>query len=83
MGANGDGRRRFVVRNEFGIVAVEVCGGPGRERLRIEDLRTQATVELDPLELESLAWCTHADLAAFLDPGRTRWQNEDGVGGVG
>lgn len=79
---NWDGRRaaggerpRFVVRNEFGIVAVELCGPPGRERLRIEDLRTHATVELDALELESLAWCTHGDLAAFLDPGKTRWQS--------
>ena len=71
------GLRRTVVRSEFGIVAVEVRGAQGRERLRIEDLRTQAAVELDPLELESLAWATHGDLAALLDPGRTRWPSED------
>jgi hypothetical protein len=68
---------RIVVRNEFGIVAVELCGDPGRERLRISDLRTDASVELDALELESLAWAQHRDLADLLDPGRTRWQRED------
>lgn len=68
---------RLVLRNEFGIVAVEVCGAPGRQRLRISDLRGHASVDLDPLELESLAWATHRDLAGLLDPGRTRWQDED------
>lgn len=67
------------MRNEFGIVAVELCGPPGRERLRIEDLRTEAQVELDALELESLAWATHRDLATLLDPGHTRWRDQDGA----
>lgn len=67
----------LVVRNEFGVVAVELCGPPGRERLRIADLRTEAHVELDALELESLAWSRHRDLAALLDPGNTRWVSED------
>ena len=67
------GARRIVVHNEFAIAAVELSGGPGRERLSIEDLRTGACVELDALELESLAWISHADLARFLDPGQTRW----------
>lgn len=74
-----NGRRppeRIVVRNEFGIVAVSVCGPPGRERLRIEDLREGAAVELDPLELESLAWASHGDLAALLDPSLTRWRSD-------
>jgi hypothetical protein len=79
---NGDGHGaatpgRFVVRNEFGIVAVELCGEPGRERLKISDMRTDASVELDALELESLAWAQHRDLADLLDPSKTRWQNED------
>ncbi len=72
MTANA-GRRRIVVHNEFAIAAVELSGEPGRERLSIEDLRTGTCVELDALELESLAWVSHADLAQFLDPGRTRW----------
>ena len=68
---------RRVLRNEFGSVAIEVCGPPGRQRLRISDMRGHASVDLDPLELESLAWATHGDLAALLDPGLTRWQHED------
>lgn len=71
--------RRLVVRNEFAVVAIEICGPPGRERLRIEDLRAHATVELDALELESLAWATHGDLSALLDPGLTRWRSENGA----
>ena len=67
---------KLIVRNEFGVVSVEVCGPQGRERLKIADLRTSAAVELDPLELESLAWASHRDLATLLDPGRTRWRPE-------
>jgi len=67
---------RLIVRNEFAIVAVEACGAPGRSRLRIHDLRTDAAVELDALELESLAWATHRGLAGLLDPSLTRWQSE-------
>lgn len=65
--------KRIVVQNEFAIAAVELRGEPGRARLSVEDLRTGASVELDALELESLAWVSHADLARFLDPSRTRW----------
>ena len=75
--------RRLVVRNEFAVVAVELYGAPGRERLRIEDLRARAVVELDALELESLAWCRHTDLKDFLDPGKTRWQSEVDLEGPG
>jgi hypothetical protein len=67
---------RFVLRSEFAMVGVEIRGESGRERLRIEDLRTAVSVELDPLELECLAWARHADLASLLDPGLTRWQSE-------
>ncbi|MBO0873705.1 MAG: hypothetical protein J2P19_09955 [Pseudonocardia sp.] len=67
---------RLVVRNEFAAVAVSVRGsGPGCTGLRVEDLRTRQVVELDALELESLAWARHRDLAPLLDPGRTRWAN--------
>ncbi|MEA2323682.1 MAG: hypothetical protein QOD81_3532, partial [Solirubrobacteraceae bacterium] len=41
------------------------------------DLRSGAAVELDALELECLAWSTHADLAPLLDPSLTRWPHED------
>lgn len=71
-----DAAERIVVRNEFAVVAVELRGDRGRERLRIEDLRAHAVVELDALELESLAWASHADLSPLLDPGRTRWRTK-------
>lgn len=68
---------RLVVRNEFAIVAVDLRGEPGRQRIRVEDLRTEAAIELDALELESLAWASHRDLVALLDPSLTRWPSED------
>ena len=65
---------RLVIRNEFAVVAVTVRdAGSARPRLLIEDLRTGQTVALDALELESLAWARHKDLAPLLDPSRTRW----------
>ncbi|MGW5063405.1 hypothetical protein ACWEQ2_40070 [Streptomyces sp. NPDC004096] len=68
----------MVIRNEFAVVAVTVRdAGSARPRLLIEDLRTRQTVELDALELESLAWSQHKDLAPLLDPSRTRWANSD------
>jgi hypothetical protein len=69
---------RMIVRNEFAVVAVTVRdAGSARPRLLIEDLRTRQTVELDALELESLAWSQHRDLAPLLDPSRTRWANSN------
>lgn len=69
---------RIIVRSEFAVVGVTVRDpGLGRARLRIEDLRTQQVVELDALELESLAWALHGDLATLLDPSRTRWAGAD------
>lgn len=65
----------FVMRNEFAIVRVEVVGSPQRRRLRIEDMRSGVSVELDALELESLAWARHLDLMPLLDPNLTRWQS--------
>ncbi|OAP27727.1 MULTISPECIES: hypothetical protein [Amycolatopsis] len=65
---------RVLVRNEFAVVGVTVReSGGGRSRLRIEDLRTRQAVELDALELESLAWARHDDLSPLLDPSRSRW----------
>jgi hypothetical protein len=65
----------LVLRNEFASVSVRLCDPGGRPRLLIEDLRTQQTVELDPTELESLAWARHEDLFPLLDPSLTRWAN--------
>jgi hypothetical protein len=64
---------RVVLRNEFAIVNVTIVGHGPHQRLRIEDQRAQVSVELDPLELECLAWARHGDLAPLLDPNATRW----------
>jgi len=66
------------LRNEFAHVRVSLHDPGDRPRLQIEDLRTQQTVELDPMELESLAWARHIDLAPLLDPGLTRWADLGG-----
>ena len=66
---------RLVVRSEFGCVSVGIVGPQSRPRLRIEDLRTRQWIELDAIELESLAWARHNDLSPLLDPSATRWTN--------
>ncbi|MGV9799456.1 hypothetical protein ACWDTP_15525 [Mycobacterium sp. NPDC003449] len=63
----------IVIRNEFAYVQVRLRDPGGRPRLVIEDLRTGRTIELDAIELESLAWARHEDLAPLLDPSQTRW----------
>jgi hypothetical protein len=63
----------FVVSNEFATVRVTLDADDGRNRLRLEDLRTGRVGFLDALELESLAWSQHSDLAPLLDPNLTRW----------
>lgn len=70
--ASGD----LIIQNEFGIVAVSQVGRKGLERLRIEDLRTGVSTDLDALELESLAWAKHEQLGSLLDPSLTRWRHE-------
>lgn len=66
---------RLVARNEFACVSVQLVGPRGRQRLRIEDLRTRQWIDLDAIELESLAWASHADLDPHLNPSATRWTN--------
>ncbi len=65
---------RLIVRNEFAAVAISLRpSGQSRSRLLITDLRTGQGVELDALELESLAWARHQDLSPLLDPSQSRW----------
>ena len=70
---NDDGLGRIIVQNEFACVSVRLRDPGGRPRLLIEDFRTRKTVELDAIELESLAWAQHNDLSPLLDPSLTRW----------
>lgn len=65
-----------MIRNEFALVGLQVASRDGCSRLRIEDLHTQRAIELDALELETLAWSAHADLAPLLDPSYARWTDD-------
>lgn len=64
---------RIIVRNEFACVSVYLRDPGRRPRLCIQDLRTGQTIELDAIELESLAWAMHKDLFPLLDPSAIRW----------
>lgn len=65
-------KQEATLRNDFGVVRVEVVEGP-TQGLRITDVRTDQSIVLDPLELECLAWAEHDALRPLLDPSRTRW----------
>lgn len=71
---------RLILRSEFAVVSVHLVGPHGRQRLRVEDLRTKQAIELDAIELESIAWARHRDLAPHLDPSATRWTNHEDEG---
>lgn len=43
-------------------------------RLEIRDRESGLSICLDALELLSLSWCTHNDLAALVDP--SRWSRD-------
>lgn len=74
----GDGAgTQETISSEFGNVRVRAVGPHYRRRLRIDDLRTGQSTELDALELESLAWAPHRSLAPLLDPSATRWVDHD------
>ena len=65
------------LRNEFAAVSVEQDHSGNGPRLKIRDAHTGKTIFLDPLELESLAWTRHADLAILVDPSLGRWSDGD------
>ncbi len=62
----------LVIENEFARVRVEVCQVGNGQRLRIIDLRTGTSFDLDPLELEGLAWAGAGDLERFVNPATMR-----------
>jgi len=70
---------RLTLASEFGTVTVEVDERANGPRLRIEDLRSGRSIHLDPLELASLTWLTHARLGPFLDPSQTGWSSDEGA----
>jgi hypothetical protein len=67
----------LVVENEFGRMALALERRGRATSLRITDVRTGRVGYLDALELECLAWASHADLMGLLDPSRTRWQPDN------
>lgn len=66
----------MMLRSEFANVMVELDDGANGPRLKIYDIKGQKGIYLDPLELESLAWVEHDDLAVIIDPSFRRWVDE-------
>ena len=71
--------KEFILKNEFAQVSVSVDFSSNGPRLKIKDIRAQKVIYLDPLELESLAWCEHKDLHPILDPSNSRWKGKGSV----
>jgi len=67
----------MILKSEFAKVTVELDTSANGPRLMVRDDFSQRTIYLDPLELASIAWLDHEDLAAFVDPGRITDQVDD------
>ena len=65
------------LESEFGSVTLKLDRNGNGDRLRIFNEQNHQVVYLDPLELASLTWLTHADLGPFLDPSQVGWVSED------
>ena len=76
----------MILKSEFAKVTVELDNSANGPRLMIRDDFSQRVIFLDPLELASIAWLEHEDLAAFVDPGRNTpdegYVDEDDDGGL-
>ena len=68
----------MILKSEFARVTVELDNTGNGPRLMIRDDWAERAIYLDPLELASLAWCEHQDLAPFVDPGRITPEEEEG-----
>jgi hypothetical protein len=62
----------YLLANEFASVRVEVDSAANGPRLKLTDLSSGMHAFFDPLELQSLAWVSHADLAGILSPDYAR-----------
>ena len=54
------------IANEFATVTVTRVETRNGVRLRIESARSGRSIDLDPLELESLTWQSHDVFTGFL-----------------
>ena len=64
-----------MVVSEFAAVSVRIDHAGNGPRLRLEDLSGGKVAYLDALELETLAWLPHEQLATLLDPSQHRWRD--------
>ena len=64
--ATPEAERRVEIANEFAAVTVTRVETRNGVRLRIESARLQRSIDLDPLELESLTWQSHDLFTGFL-----------------
>ncbi len=73
-----DGYEDVELTSEFASVRVSrdlTANGP---RLRVENRQNGRVIFLDPLELATLTWLEHGDLAPFLDPSNVGWSSDIG-----
>jgi hypothetical protein len=77
--AGQDGERIHLLhlRSEFGSITVALDASGNGPRLEITNCANGRRILLDPLELASLTWLTHADLGPFLDPSNNGWSGDE------
>jgi hypothetical protein len=74
---SGQSGKHLQLRSEFGSVTVALDESGNGPRLEITNRNNGRRILLDPLELASLTWLTHADLALFLDPSNNGWSRDE------
>ncbi len=63
----GDGATvRALLRSEFALVEITVVDSGNGPALRLRDVETGRSIVLDPLELEALTRCKHADFGPLV-----------------
>ena len=61
-----DATIRALLRNEFALVEIAVVDPGNGPALHIRDVETGRSIVLDPLELEALTRCKHADFGPLV-----------------
>lgn len=56
----------MLLRNEFAMVGVQLLVERDAAVLRVRNAETDETIDLDPLELESLTRLQHRELGPFI-----------------
>jgi hypothetical protein len=63
----------MMLTSEFAAVTVREDHTGNGSRLVVRDLKTGHERYFDPLQLETLAWCSEEDMEILADPSRSRW----------